>query len=121
MHVGINKNPRWLSAPGLKSSMLHRGAVDDGMMQIWKRAPNLQQRLMQESEASGAPVYSFSGTACLCQYACFAPIRSVDVPDCWSFFCGSTSETEVLSTHLTRQTTTGSDPECCKVMHVHAD
>lgn len=85
MHAGLNKHPRWWAAPRLKSSALHQGAVDDGFMQIWKRAPNLRQRLMQESEASGAPVYSFSGTERPCEHACVVPIRSYEVMHCWSF------------------------------------
>ena len=53
------------AAPVIKCSSLRSGAVEEGMTQIWSRAPNLRERLVHESESSGASVYSFSGTSLL--------------------------------------------------------
>jgi hypothetical protein len=59
--TGLNKEARF-GPPKLKAELLWAGAVEKGMEEIWKRAPNLRQQLMHEYGASGTQLFSYSGT-----------------------------------------------------------
>jgi hypothetical protein len=53
----------WFPPPVAKRELLQRGAVEEGFEEVWKRAPNLRKRLLDEYEAAGTPVYSYAGAA----------------------------------------------------------
>lgn len=70
---------------------------------------------------TGVLLFGYGISLSVCMFCSHSLVRSDGLLE---IFCGSIRSTlrlKVLSIHLTRQTITGSDPECCKVMHVHAD
>lgn len=51
-----------VAPPELQKSSLQRGAVLEGMEEVWKRVPNLRQRMVAEYAARSTPLFSFTGT-----------------------------------------------------------
>jgi hypothetical protein len=60
LRTGLAKEARF-GAPSRKSEVLWDGAVEKGVEEIWKRAPNLRQQLIHEYHASGTQLFSYSG------------------------------------------------------------
>lgn len=60
MHAGAANGHR-IPHPRLQNSTLTRGAVQVGLTEVWKRVPNLRERIVTEYATSSTSLFSFSG------------------------------------------------------------